>query len=84
MFGGIASFITSLSDWITKKENLIYRAIIYSFSAVVSSIGLVHMIVIEMIYNNYGDKYRIAPSLYFYIPTLLSYLIGFIFYQSKY
>lgn len=47
-------------------------------------VGLVHLIINEFLYGNYGDQYSIVPSLHFFIPALLSYACGFYTYVSKY
>lgn len=48
------------------------------------AVALVHIFINEFYYSNFGDAYSMVPSLYFYIPTLLCYMFGFIFYISRY
>lgn len=53
-------------------------------SSIVSIVGLVHFIVREMIYHNHGDGFSIVPALYFFLPALGSYAIGFYTYVRQY
>ena len=80
---GTVSFTTSLIDWFNKKEHFKIKAVILSVSAVICVVGLIHLMVNEFKYGNYGDGYSIVPSLYFFIPTLLSYACGFYTYMRK-
>jgi predicted membrane channel-forming protein YqfA (hemolysin III family) len=80
---GTASFVLNLFDWVHRKENKIIKFFILILSSIACVVGLSHILINEFVYSNYGDSYTIVPALYFFIATLLSYLMGFIFYITR-
>jgi hypothetical protein len=84
IFAGTVSFISNLFDWTHRKENAVVRFSILATSSVSCAVALGHIVINEFYYGNFGDAYSMVPSLYFYIPTLLCYMMGFFFYLSRY
>ena len=54
------------------------------FSSLVAFVALIHMLINETIFDNFGDQYTFVPSVYLYIPAFISYGCGFYFYSSRY
>ena len=80
---GTASLVSNLFSWAQRHENRGIRILILSIATAACSVGFFHVFVNEFVFGNNGDSFTIKPSLYFFIPTVFCYGIGFLFFLTK-
>ena len=76
-------FVFSLFEFIHKKENMKYRAILFGSFGLSMIIPLSHLVVNELVFDNFGDPFRFSSSYVYYIGLTASYCIGLYIFAIK-
>ena len=76
-------FVVCLFPWIHQKANKKYKAFMFGGFGIAEGIPLVHMLINEFVYDNYGDTFEFSPSFIFYVGLGASYLGGLYIYTVR-
>lgn len=76
-------FIVCLFEWIHKPGNEKYKAFLFAGFGLTNLVPISHLIINEVIYDNYGDSYQFLPSLPYLILLGASYLGGLYVYTVR-
>jgi adiponectin receptor len=76
-------FIVCLFEWIHRPGHEKYKAFLFGGYGVSMMIPISHLIINEVIYDNYGDPYIFSVSLPYYLLLGVSYLSGLYIYTVR-
>ena len=80
----VICFVLGLFEFIHKRENAKYRAIIFGSFGLSMIFPLSHLVVNEMIFDNFGDPFRFSSSYPYYIGLTVSYCLGLYIFAIRY
>lgn len=80
---GISLFIFTLFDYLHRPENLLMKALAYGGFGVSLSVTLIHQVINEVVFGNYGDSFRISNAIGYYLLCGFFYLFGLYVYTVR-
>lgn len=80
---GFTLFVFSLFEYLHRPENLRMKSLAYGGFGVSLSIPLGHLMVNEVIFNNYGDPFSMKSSIGYYLLCGFFYLFGLYVYTVR-
>jgi adiponectin receptor len=81
--GALTLFIVSLLDFLHRPENKTIKALCFGGFGIALGIPLFHIALNEVIFDNYGDPFRISGSLPFHLVSGFAYLFGLYIYTVR-
>lgn len=84
MIIGTTLFAFSLTEWFKKPEYFVFKSICYGGFAFFLTIPITHLIINEMLFNNYGDKFSFIPSAIWYVSGAIAYIMGLLVFTMRY
>jgi adiponectin receptor len=76
-------FVVCLFEWIHRPGHEKYKAFLFGGFGVSMIIPISHMLINEIIYDNYGDPFEFSTSLPYYLLLGASYLTGLYVYTVR-
>jgi hypothetical protein len=69
-------FVVSLFEFIHRKENSHYRAVVFGGFGLTMVVPLSHLVINEFLFANFGDPFQFSSSYFYYFGLIASYCIG--------
>jgi adiponectin receptor len=79
----IVCFVICLFEWIHRPEHKKYKGWLYATFGGSLSIPLSHILINELIFDNYGDPFEFSSSFVYYVLLAASYFIGLYIYVQQ-
>ena len=79
----IFCFVVCIFEWIHRPENVKYKGILFGGFGSSLAIPVGHMIINDLLYDNYGDPFKFMSSLPYYLLMGASYLGGLYIYVMR-
>lgn len=80
----VTCFVITLFEFIHRKENIIYRSVVFGTFGLLMAIPLTHLVVNEFLFDNFGDPFRFSSSYEYYIGLIIAYCSGLYIFSVKY
>jgi hypothetical protein len=72
----VICFVICLFEWIHKQGNEKYRSLVFGSFGMSMIVPFSHMIINELVFDNYGDPYEFSSSGVYYVLLSASYIFG--------
>jgi adiponectin receptor len=80
---GIVCFLVCLFEWIHKLGNEKYRSLLFGTFGLSMLVPLSHLVINDVVYNNYGDPFSFTSSITYYVLLAFSYMLGLYIYTVR-
>jgi len=80
----VICFVVCLFEWIHKLGNEKYRSLLFGTFGMSMFIPLSHLVINDVMYNNYGDPFSFTSSITYYVLLASSYMLGLYIFTVRY